>query len=87
MDEHLYPDSPVERFREIALKTSADVIITGHTHTPMNRDVDGVIFMNPGSVGRSVDGDPRAEYAVLSLDPLSIEFRRVNTTSKPSPTR
>ena len=78
VDEHLYPDSPVERFREIALKTSADVIITGHTHTPMKREVDGVIFMNPGSVGRPVDGDPRAEYAVLSLDPFSIEFRRVN---------
>ena len=44
----------------------------------MKRDVDGVIFMNPGSVGRPVDGDPRAEYAVLSLDPFNLEFRRVN---------
>jgi len=78
VDEHLYPDSPVERFREIALKTSADVIITGHTHTPMNRNVDGVSFINPGSVGRPVDGDPRAEYAVLSLESFSVEFRRVN---------
>jgi putative phosphoesterase len=78
VDEHLYPDSPEERLREIAIKASADVIITGHTHMPMKRDVDGVIFMNPGSVGRPVDGDPCAEYAVLSFDPFSLEFRKVN---------
>jgi putative phosphoesterase len=78
VDEHLYPDSPVERLREIALKANADLIITGHTHMPMERDVDGVVFINPGSVGRPVDGDPRAEYAVLNLDPFKLEFRKVN---------
>jgi putative phosphoesterase len=78
VDEHLYPDSPVERLREIAAKASADVIVTGHSHTPMKRVVDGVTFINPGSVGRPVGGDPKAEYAVLSFNPLKVEFRRVS---------
>jgi putative phosphoesterase len=78
VEEHIYPDSPEERLKEIAAKASADVIITGHTHMQMRRDVDGVTFANPGSIGRPVDGDPKAEYAVLSFNPLTIEFRRVN---------
>ncbi|MFI5449862.1 MAG: YfcE family phosphodiesterase [Candidatus Bathyarchaeia archaeon] len=78
VDEHIYPDSPEERLKEIAAKESADVIITGHSHTPMNRVVDGVTFINPGSVGRPVNGDPKAEYAVLSFNPLTVEFRRVS---------
>jgi putative phosphoesterase len=77
VDEHIYPDSPGERLREIAAKASADIIVTGHTHLQMNRMVDGVSFVNPGSVGRPVSGEPKAEYAVLSLDPVTVEFRRV----------
>jgi putative phosphoesterase len=78
VDEHIYPDSPEERLREIAAKASADVIITGHSHTQMKRVIEGVAFINPGSVGRPVDGDPKAEYAVLSFKPLTVEFRRVS---------
>jgi putative phosphoesterase len=78
VDEHLYPDTPEERLREVAAKASVDVIITGHTHTPMKRQVDGVTFINPGSVGRPVEGDPKAEYAAVSFNPLKVEFRRVS---------
>jgi putative phosphoesterase len=78
VDEHIYPDSPEERLREIAAKASADVIITGHSHTQMRREIGGVTFINPGSVGRPVDGDPKAEYAVLRFNPLTVEFRRVS---------
>jgi putative phosphoesterase len=78
VEEHIYPDSPEERLKEIAARASADVIITGHTHLQMNRSADGVAFVNPGSVGRPVDGDPRAEYAVLVFNPLTVEFKRVN---------
>jgi putative phosphoesterase len=46
----------------------ADVIVFGHTHVPYHRQVDGVHFVNTGSVGRPKDGDPRAGYCVLTLD-------------------
>ena len=78
VEEHIYPDSSEQRLREIAAKANADIIITGHSHMQMNRNIDGVTFVNPGSVGRPVDGDPKAEYAVLSFNPLTVEFREVN---------
>jgi putative phosphoesterase len=78
VDEHIYLDSPEERLREIAAKGNADVIITGHSHTQMKRVVDGITFINPGSIGRPVNGDPKAEYAVLSFNPLTVEFKRVS---------
>jgi putative phosphoesterase len=77
VEEHIYPNSPEARLKEIGAKANADVIITGHTHLQMNRSLDGVIFMNPGSVGRPVNGDPKAEYAILNLDPFAVEFRSV----------
>lgn len=46
----------------------ADIIAFGHTHVPFHRTVDGVHFVNTGSVGRPKDGDTRAGYCVLSID-------------------
>jgi len=46
----------------------AEVIVFGHTHVPYHRTVNGVDFINTGSVGRPKDGDPRAGYCVLTLD-------------------
>jgi putative phosphoesterase len=65
--EHLTPDTPDERLRELASMVEADVIICGHSHRPFARSVDGVHFINTGSVGRPDDGDPRACYAVLEI--------------------
>jgi putative phosphoesterase len=78
IEEHIYPDSTEERLKQIAAKTEADVIVTGHTHLQMNRSVDGVTFVNPGSVGRPVSGEPKAEYAVLTFSPVRVEFRQVS---------
>jgi predicted phosphodiesterase len=46
---------------------SGDVIAFGHTHKPWQRVVDGILFVNTGSVGRPKDGDPRAGYVRLDL--------------------
>jgi len=48
--------------------TRADVIVFGHTHVPYHRVVDGVHFVNTGSVGRPKDGDPQAGCCVLTID-------------------
>ena len=59
--------------------TAGDVIAFGHTHLPWHRVVDGVHFVNAGSVGRPKDGDWRSCYALLAMDgvDVSLEFRRV----------
>lgn len=44
-----------------------DVLAFGHTHTPWTRTVDGITFVNTGSVGRPKDGDWRAGYVRLEV--------------------
>jgi predicted phosphodiesterase len=46
---------------------AGDVIAFGHTHLPWHRAVDGIHFVNTGSVGRPKDGDWRAGYVRLEL--------------------
>jgi len=59
--------TPDARLAELAQTTAAQVVLCGHTHTPFVRDVGGVLWVNPGSLGRSWDG--RFRYAVLALAP------------------
>ena len=39
--------------------------------------VDGSLVVNSGSVGQPRDGDPGAAYAVVDMDDLSADLRRV----------
>ena len=56
-----------------------DVVAFGHTHKPWHRVVNGVHFVNTGSVGRPKDGDWRAGYVMLSIgaNGIDVEFVRV----------
>jgi predicted phosphodiesterase len=59
---------------------SGDLIAFGHTHRPWSRVVDGLHFVNTGSVGRPKDGDPRAGYSIISISDdgsISVEHVRV----------
>lgn len=75
-EEPLTPDTPEERLRELAQMADADVIVCGHSHRPFARQVEGVWFINTGSVGRPDDGDPRACYAILQIGPLCYPLYR-----------
>jgi putative phosphoesterase len=70
--EHLNPETPLSRYKELAESTHADVILFGHSHIPFSLEVEGVWFINPGSVGRQDDGDARASYAVLQFDEAGL---------------
>lgn len=58
---------------------AGDVVAFGHTHKPWHRTVDGVHFVNTGSVGRPKDLDWRAGYVLLDItaDTVSVTFVRV----------
>ncbi|MFA1609785.1 metallophosphoesterase family protein [Halobellus rubicundus] len=78
---HGHPDDPdrytyPEEFSARMLG-SEDVLVTGHTHVQGHEVFDEGIVMNPGSVGQPRDGDPRAAYALVDLDDLAVEERRV----------
>ncbi|MCW4005771.1 MAG: YfcE family phosphodiesterase [Candidatus Bathyarchaeota archaeon] len=78
IEEHLRPDTPQTRIEEIAQKTAADLIITGHSHQQYLRKAEGKFFLNPGSVGRPDDANPQAAYAVVTFKPFSVELLRVS---------
>lgn len=44
------------------------LLVSGHTHVPFAREVDGVTVVNCGSVGRPADGDPRGSLALVEVD-------------------
>jgi putative phosphoesterase len=67
ISEHLGKDTSDERLTELAHLVNADVIITGHSHEAFSKQVGTTWFINPGSVGRPGDGDPRASYAILQI--------------------
>lgn len=73
------PDGFLTRMAGAAGLRAGDVLCFGHTHKPWHRVVEGVHFVNTGSVGRPKDGDPRAGYVLL--DPaggdVRVEFVRV----------
>lgn len=80
LDEHLWPDADEHRLRELAAGAGAPLVVCGHTHAAMDRAAGEARFLNPGSVGRPGDGDPRAGWALLEVDgdaPLRVSFRRV----------
>ena len=58
---------------------AGDLVAFGHTHRPWHRTVEGIHFVNTGSVGRPKDGDWRAGYVLIAMDgeAVEVEFARV----------
>ncbi len=48
-------------------------VLVGHTHQPYTLRVNGTTVVNPGSVGLSRDGDPRAAYAVIESGEVQLK--------------
>ncbi len=74
ISEHLRKDTLTKRLAELTEMTEAQIILVGHSHEPFAREVDGTWFINPGSIGRIDDGDPRASYAILEIDGDQFSF-------------
>jgi len=72
-------DSFCLKMAELAGAKAGDVLAFGHTHKPWQRAVEGIHFVNTGSVGRPKDGDWRAGYVLLDIcaGVPSVEFVRV----------
>src|SRR5436190_8045673 len=56
LDEYLPVEADAWRARLEGI--DADFICVGHTHVPMDLEVDGRRIINPGSAGQPRDGDP-----------------------------
>ncbi|MEK7699006.1 MAG: metallophosphoesterase family protein [Planctomycetota bacterium] len=74
--KYLRPDAPDAEFITESKGVDADIVFIGHTHLPMVREVNGITYINPGSVGQPRDGIPLASYAVW--EDGCIEIKRVS---------
>jgi putative phosphoesterase len=80
MNEYLFEDRDPRSLARIARGAECDVLVFGHTHKPWIREIEGVLFVNAGSVGKPKDGDPRAAWALITATsgrPPAVEIRRV----------
>ncbi len=57
----IYPKTPDQELRE-QIAPAPKVFVTGHTHRPLIRQIDGTTVVNIGSVGASFDGDRQLSY-------------------------
>ena len=48
------------------------MIVFGHTHQPYQKTVDGILFVNAGSVGKPKDLDWRARYVILDANVVAF---------------
>ena len=75
------PEHTPEQLRAKWQDDPASLIFVGHIHRPHVADVPPLTpadparrFVNVGSVGMNLDGDPRAAYAIADCDPAASPF-------------
>lgn len=81
MNEYLFEDRDPASLARIARSAGCDVLLFGHTHIPWAKVIENVRMINTGSVGKPKDGDPRAGWILLTIDPggnVTSEVRRVS---------
>ena len=77
LHHYLDKNTPRSELAEYYQDIQADVIVTGHTHMPYIKNFRDKILVNPGSVGQSRDGDPRASFATFDTATGRIELKRL----------
>lgn len=53
-----------------AKEEKCDLVLYGHTHLKQEDEIDGIKFINPGSVSEPMDGVPSYCYIVINNDKI-----------------
>ncbi|MDR0316155.1 MAG: metallophosphoesterase [Treponema sp.] len=67
-----------------AHEIEAEAVLFGHLHVPLLEKIDGILLVNPGSVGRPRSGTG-ATFAVIDCSPekpLDIQFWKIDPPGK-----
>jgi putative phosphoesterase len=72
LNGYIYPDTLLERFRQLTYK----FVLLGHTHYAMDRKMQDVRIINPGSCGQPRDYN-QPSYAVLYTESEKVTIKRV----------
>jgi putative phosphoesterase len=74
LNEYIFPGQPDFILRSLVQTAQAEIVLLGHTHVPFKAEINSSLLANPGSVGQPRDGDPRASYAILDIEPRRVDF-------------
>lgn len=76
----LGPWTSDRELRQQLQTVEAELLVCGHTHRPMDRQLPEGRVVNVGSVGLPFNRDPRAQYALLRRegDGWQVELRRID---------
>ena len=81
VDDYVFPPpvTPKELLRVYLREASSSILVMGHTHVPFIEEFPEGWTVNPGSVGQPRDRDPRASYAILTVNTseVSADLHRV----------
>jgi len=66
--EFLFKSTENSRFQQLAEMTQCSIVVCGHSHSPFYKLIDTTHFINPGSIGRMFDSDPRASCATIKIE-------------------
>ncbi|NIV37731.1 MAG: hypothetical protein GWN58_52455 [Anaerolineae bacterium] len=58
----------VKSIDEVFGQFEEPVLICGHSHIPWQQEREGRLAVNPGAVGIPINGDTRAQYALLAWE-------------------
>jgi len=72
INEYIYPNSSSEIFKRFASE-EYDIIIMGHTHHPMLKQIGNILLINPGSLGQARTAPCGAHWALLDIDRMQLE--------------
>lgn len=76
--DYVRPSWPDDMVADLLAEIPEDVLLVGHTHIPLTRQVQAKWLLNPGSVGFPKDGNPLASYLILEVgETITPIIRRV----------
>ncbi|MCE9619621.1 MAG: YfcE family phosphodiesterase [Planctomycetes bacterium] len=71
IDQYIYPDADPKLLERCA-SPDFDVVVLGHTHHPLHRQIGRCHIVNPGSVGQPRNRRPGASWALLDSESLEV---------------
>jgi putative phosphoesterase len=78
--DHFMVKSGLNLIQQRAKQEKADVVLYGHTHRPAILNIDGIMFINPGSMNKNASN---WSFALLTIDNNNITAEIVDICSIP----
>ena len=73
INAYLYPDSDIDLLGQF-FPQNYDLVVLGHTHYPMQKEIGFSTVINPGSVGQPRNRKPGAHWALYDTESREAQF-------------